>query len=111
MAEHTMKTRDDWSVRWARWQRLARRARAIAERLERDRSEQAWVLAATVGIPRNMCCLHNASIDEDLKGWCAGPGGLERLRVAKRVKWMLDEWAWEPVRKADAIVRRGMPAA
>lgn len=47
-------------------------------------------MAASVGIPRNVCCLHNASIDTELKGWCAGNPGM--LKVAKQANYLVNRW-------------------
>ncbi len=63
-----------------------------ASKLVRSIQDRAWKLAHTVEIPRDMCCLHNASIDDEMKGWCADSP--ERLKVAKRAVLMMDgAWA------------------
>lgn len=83
----------DWPRRQAhidRSQAINRRGAALAARIQ----ARAWALAATVDIPRDGCCLHNASIDDGRKGWCAGPDGAHRLRVAKHASRMFDE-AWK----------------
>ncbi len=63
-----------------------------ASRVVNSIQARAWKLAASVEIPRDMCCLHNASIDDEMKGWCADSPG--RLKVAKRAVLMMDgAWA------------------
>lgn len=66
--------------------------RRRAERVTRSIQDRAFAIAETVGIPRNLTCLHNASIDDKMTGWCAGSP--ERLKVAKRAVKMYDgAWA------------------
>lgn len=63
-----------------------------AERVCASIQERAWKVAEAAGIPRHGCCLHNASIDDGLTGWCAG--NPERLKAAKRATAMLNgAWA------------------
>jgi hypothetical protein len=76
--------------------------RARGEAVQRSIHERGWALAASVGIPRDLCCLHNASLDDGLRGWCAG--NPERLRVAKLAKAILNDWSAS--RLADAICAR-----
>lgn len=102
--------RPEWTADYEAWQAKARDVKARAKAIADSRREEAFRLAATVGLPRNLCCIHNASIDEAGTGWCAGPGGWERHKVAKRVEWMLDEWQWEATRIADRIVSRSFSA-
>lgn len=64
---------------------------------------RAWKLAESVGIPHDGCCLHNASVDDDMKSWCAG--NPKRLAVAKRASRMMDE-AWALSDLARNIERR-----
>ncbi len=72
----------------AEWCAKYDRMKAIAERIAQMRSERAWALAASVGIPRCGCSLHNASIDVGLKGWChSNP---KRLKVAKAARRIFD---------------------
>ena len=102
--------RPEWTADYAAWQAKARDVKARARAIAASRREQAIALGKTVGLPDNDCCIHNAAIDDEMRGWCAGPGGWERLKVAKRVKWMLDEWQWEATRIADRIVSRSFSA-
>lgn len=67
------------------------RLRARVERLTTSIHDRGWRLAATADIPRDMCCLHNASIDEGLKGWCKDSP--DRLRVAKQACRILHDWS------------------
>lgn len=69
----------------------SQRRKAIASRLEKRERELAWKLAASVEIPQCMCCLHNASIDHKLEGWCHN--NMHRLVVAKCVVAMFRK-AW-----------------
>lgn len=84
------------------WQERSTSIRKRAERLQKSRHERGWKLAASVGIPRDFCCLHNASIDTELKGWCKGRP--ERLRVARRAMHILNDWS--AIRLAESITRR-----
>ena len=93
-------------ITFAEWQRLTRRVREAADRMREERERQVYAMARAVGLPDNPTLIHNASCDSGLRGWCAGPGGVERLRVAKRCAWMLKGWIWEPSRRADAIVTK-----
>ncbi len=86
------------------WCAFSRAIRARADALVASRRDAAFALAASVGIPRNLCCLHNAAIDDDLRGWCKGNPA--RLRVAKRANWLLSNHVWEPSRLADRIISR-----
>lgn len=62
---------------------------------------RACKLAESVEVPRSG--LHNASIDDDMTGWCAG--NPKRLQVAKRAVRIIDE-SWEVSSLGDRIVRR-----
>lgn len=90
---------------FAEWITFSRAVHAAATRLQTIKDNQAWALALTVGIPRDGCCLHNASIDDAGTGWCAGPDGRQRLKVAKRAAHMLRA-NWEISRRADRISQR-----
>jgi hypothetical protein len=92
------------TLTFQQWQTFARNISARGSALARARIDAGFALAASVGIPRCGCSLHNASIDDDLKGWCTG--NPKRLKVAKKANWMVTEWAWHPTRLADRIVRR-----
>jgi len=50
--------------------------------------DRAWQIAQRAGIPADDCSLHNASIDDDLKGWCQDNPA--RLKAAKRAVRMID---------------------
>ncbi len=90
------------------WQSFAGSIRKRSESLVKSRQNQGWELAAQVGIPRDGCCLHNASIDDELTGWCKD--NPQRLKIARKANWMVSEWAWEPSRLADRIIRRAWNA-
>lgn len=102
--EKSKKDRKMNQISFKDWQKFATNIRERAERLSRSRIDQGFALAATVQIPRNACCLHNASIDDELKGWCSG--NVKRLKVAKKANWMVNQWAWEPTQLADRIIAR-----
>ncbi len=72
----------------AEWVARYNLLRGIADRICAMRREAAWALAATVGIPRCGCSLHNASIDTNLKGWCHN--NPKRLKVAKAARRIFD---------------------
>ena len=82
-----MKTHDEWLVRYAQ-------LKAIAERIEKSRRNRAWKLAATVGIGRCGCSLHNASFATIGNGWGAGnrvqPEGRQVIRVARAATRILN---------------------
>ena len=50
--------------------------------------DRAWQIAKRAGIPADECSLHNASIDDDLRGWCHDNPA--RLKAAKRAVRMID---------------------
>jgi hypothetical protein len=66
----------------AEWRSIADKVRKRAVAVDDSTHDRGWAMAATVGIPRCGCSLHNASIDDAMTGWCKGTP--ERLRVAKR---------------------------
>lgn len=90
--ENKMKAKYQLPETFAEWQAFSIAVHNCATRIKSARDDIAWRLAASVGIPRDGCCLHNASIDESLTGWCAGVGGYERLQVAKRASHLLNDW-------------------
>lgn len=92
------------------WQEFAKRIDERAKALNDSVHERGWALAKSVGIHRDMCSLHNASIDDELKGWCfQNP---ERLKVAKQANHLVNSWpasdiaeriiarAWEKVKRS-----------
>ena len=84
------------------WQRFSQSISARASAVDRSIHERGWRLAATVGIPRCGCSLHNASIDDSLSGWCfRNP---ERLKVAKRANYLVNQWP--AARIAERIISR-----
>jgi hypothetical protein len=84
-------TTESHQARFAAWKQITHRIRTRTEALQKAQHEKGWELAASVGIPRCGCSLHNASIDDDMTGWCKG--NPERLKVAKRAKHILDNWS------------------
>lgn len=79
-----------WQEAFAQWQRIAHNATERAKLIKDARDAKAWELAASVGIGRCGCSLHNASIDTELRGWCKG--NPHRLKVAKQATHILDDW-------------------
>lgn len=72
------------------WQKYARAIDERVKRLQDSIHERGWKLAASVEIPHHLCCLHNASIDDDLQGWCyRNP---HRLKVAKQAAHIVNDW-------------------
>ncbi len=68
------------------WKELCERVHAMADRVYQMRSARGWAMAATVGIPRNGCCIHNASIDTACTEWsAAGPHVYKTARRALRL--------------------------
>lgn len=81
-----MTAASTWAKRFKAWVDYANQTRDRAERIDRARRQRGWALAASVGIPRCGCSLHNASIDDKMTGWCYG--NPERLQAAKvAAKW------------------------
>ncbi len=81
-------------VQWNRlevWQLEASALQRRAEDLTKRIHDRAWKIAASVGIPRDGCCLHNASIDDKMTGWCSGRP--DRLPVAKLASRILADWS------------------
>lgn len=95
-------THEEWTRRLNAWREIHQKAHAIAQRVNAMRDARGWALAASVGIPRCGCSLHNASIDTNLTGWCAG--NPRRLKVAKAARRILDDWS--ATRLADSISQR-----
>lgn len=95
----------DWKQRFAAWQAFAQTVQARADAVTKSRHDKAWNLAATVGIPRCGCCLHNASIDDAMNGWCHN--NPKRLKVAKRAVRILNDW--RASRLASTIINRAYP--
>ncbi len=91
-----------WQAAFKEWQDFAAKVHAHAANAERMRQDRGWALAASVGIERNMCCLHNASIDDAMTGWCKG--NPHRLKVAKQARYILDDFTAS--RLADRIAAR-----
>lgn len=101
-ADKARNSQTEWQKAFAQWRDFADKVNAMAKRIDNERHEHGWKLAASVGIPRNGCCLHNASIDDDMRGWCAG--NPHRLKVAKQANYLLSQW--EATRKAERIINR-----
>lgn len=91
-----------WQRNFKAWQEFATKIRQRAEIADRMRADRAWALAASVGIPRCGCSLHNAAIDDEMRGWCAG--NPRRLKVAKRANYIMADSRIS--RLADSIVSR-----
>lgn len=85
-------TQTNWTQAFNAFQSHASALRKRTDALIRSIQDRAWRKAASVEIPRDGCCLHNASIDDNLRGWCAG--NPERLRVAKAASVQM-EHAWK----------------
>jgi hypothetical protein len=84
-----MNTKSD---SFKQWQEYARSIDARVERLTESIHNRGWKLAKSVGIGRCGCSLHNASIDDNLTGWCS-EGGREMLKVAKRANLIVNDWS------------------
>ncbi len=91
------------------WKQRITRLHEIAARIDRYRTERAWALAATVGIGRCGCSLHNASIADVGKGWGAGnshePDGRRVVKVARAATRIMDS-AFEGYRIVERWDRR-----
>lgn len=96
-----IEQRNAWQLAFAAWraycEKITARAKAITER----QHERGWQMAASVGIPRDGCCLHNASIDDSMTGWCKD--NPTRLRVAKRANAITSDW--RASRAADRMIK------
>jgi hypothetical protein len=97
------KPTGDWKTDFAAWQAFAQAVSDLEKRVNDMRLDRAFKLAASVGIPRNGCALHNASIDTEMRGWCFNNPA--RLKVAKRAAWLASNWA----PSADKAVYRHYP--
>lgn len=84
------------------WQAYSANINARARALQASIHEQGWALAATVGIPRCMCSLHNAAIDDNMTGWCHN--NPHRLKVAKRADHIVNDFTVSDM--AQRITRR-----
>ncbi len=87
-----MKTQvnDGYAQAFQKWREIATEARSRAKRIDDSIHERGWALAASVGIPRCGCSLHNASIDDEMTGWCKD--NPQRLKVAKQANYLVSQW-------------------
>ena len=99
---HPMKLFTTYQSAFAEWQRIATDARLRSERIDRSIQDRGWALALTVGIPRDGCALHNASIDDGLTGWCHKNPTM--LKVAKQANHLVNQWPAHRI--ADRLVKR-----
>lgn len=81
-------TQTQWQIRFKEWQDFAAKVDSHAANIRTMRDARGWALAASVGIPKCGCSLHNASIDTEMTGWCAN--NPRRLKVAKQARYILD---------------------
>lgn len=72
------------------WQEFARNIRQRGEALDNSIHERGFEIARKAGIGRDLCCIHNASNDDNLIGWCKG--NPERLKSAKKAIHLLNQW-------------------
>lgn len=72
------------------WQAYTAKVDGIAKRVKAMSDARALKLAQSVGIPDIGICLHNASIDDSLTGWCHN--NPQRLKVAKRAIRIANDW-------------------
>ena len=84
------------------WRTFAQRVNGIAERISRMKIDRGFALARANGISPDMCCIHNASIDENLTGWCHNNPA--RLKAAKRAKRIVDDCRHN--RLAESVIAR-----
>lgn len=96
-----MNTTMNYQQALAEWKRIAQATRARAERVDRARQDRGWAMAATVGIGRCSCSLHNASIDDNMTGWCKD--NPHRLKVAKQANYLVNQWTASHL--ADRIIK------
>ncbi len=87
---------------FATWKGLASSLRKRGQMIDNAIHDKGWSLAASVGIPHDMCCLHNASIDDELTGWCARNPAM--LKVAKEANHLVNQWPGS--RLADKLIQR-----
>lgn len=87
---------------FGQWQVFARNIRLRAQALDQSVHERAFEIARQAGITRDLCCIHNAAIDDNLTGWCyRNPA---RLKAAKLANHLLNQWTAS--RLADRIIAR-----
>ena len=87
---------------YKQWQDFAQKVDAMGKRIDDALHAKGWALAESVGIGRCMCSLHNASIDDELRGWCHN--NPHRLKVAKQANHLVNQW--DGHHRSEAIVRR-----
>ena len=80
----------EWQIALAAWIAQTDAINARAKAITRTQQDKGWKLAQSVGIGRCGCSLHNASIDDDMKGWCKD--NPERLRIAKLASRLVNDW-------------------
>lgn len=96
-----VNARTQWQIAFAQWRTYCDEISARAKLITEARHETGWNLAASVGIPHDMCCLHNASIDDNMKGWCfENP---TRLAAAKLANAIVNDW--RASRVADRMIQ------
>ena len=79
------------------------RAEAIAERIlrmKRERARQLWATAFDCGLP-DFNCIHNAAIDDGLKGWCRNR---LQLRTARICNELVSDYSQDRI--VEKLVRR-----
>ncbi len=84
------------------WQSFAQRVRARADRINRAKTDRGFAIAASAGIGRDMCCIHNASIADVGRGWGAGVDGRATIKTARRALRVLDDFTEHRI--ADRII-------
>lgn len=73
------------------WQAFHIRVNAIADRvrkLKRERAAVIWLRAFGSPMPP-LNCVHNATLDDQLNGWCTTRA---QLRAARQCKALLHDW-------------------
>lgn len=84
------------------WQEFATTVRTMATRITRNRHEIGFKIAADAGIDRG--CIHNCSIATIGQGWGANPGGIERIKAAKRARHFVMDFSADHI--ADRVIER-----
>ncbi len=83
-----MKT--PWQIALAKWMAQTDANNIRAKAISKRQHDKGWKLAATVGIGRCGCSLHNASIDDQMTGWCKD--NPTRLAVARKASRLVNDW-------------------
>lgn len=70
------------------WKRLYRWAKDRADSIYSYRRDRVEAILKTVGMIYCGCSIHNCANSQIGVGWGAGPGGRERIKACKRIRYI-----------------------